>query len=117
MFVPGNEEACRKVLARVVAADPWTYTLGDSSGPLVILRIPDQKALPEKTRWEGDLPGTTLAAAPDIMERAERITWMKNGKRGPNRIRPPRDWLSDYLAGCVADTGRPARDCTSTLVG
>ena len=40
MFVPGNEEACRKQLTRVVAADPSTYTLGDPTGPLVIPTCP-----------------------------------------------------------------------------
>jgi putative DNA primase/helicase len=97
MFVPGNEEDCRKKLARIVAADPLTYTLGDRAGPLVILRIPEAKALPQQTRWEGDLPGTTLAATADIMERAERLIWMKKGQWGPYRIRPPRDFISDYL--------------------
>ncbi len=97
MFVPGNEEDCRKHLARVVAADPWTYTLGDASGPLVILRVPDKAALPSETRWEGDLPGTTLAAPADVMERAERIIWMKDSQWGPYRIRPPRDFVTDYL--------------------
>ena len=45
MFVPGNEEDCRTKLARVVAADPCTFTLGDPSGPLVILRVPDKEDL------------------------------------------------------------------------
>jgi putative DNA primase/helicase len=53
--------------------------------------------LPPKTQWEGDLPGTTLALPPDVMLRAERITWMREGKFGPYRIRPPRDFISDYL--------------------
>jgi putative DNA primase/helicase len=97
MFDPGNEADCRSKLARIVAADPCTYTLGDPSGPLVILRVPDKEALPQETRWEGDLPGTTLAAPADVMERAERITWMRTGQWGPYRIRPPRDFISDYL--------------------
>jgi hypothetical protein len=97
MFVPGNEEDCRKKLARVVAADPWTYSLGDLEGPLVILRVPEAKALPQQTRWEGDLPGTTLAAPADVMERAERIAWMREGRWGPYRIPPPRNFVSDYL--------------------
>jgi putative DNA primase/helicase len=71
--------------------------LGDPSGPLVILRVPDKEDLPAETRWEGDLPGTTLAAPADVMERAERITWMKKGQWGPYRIRPPRDFVTDYL--------------------
>ena len=94
MFVPGNEEECRNLLDRVVAADPWTYTLGDPTGPLVILRVPDKDALPPETRWEGDLPGTTLAAPADVMERAERMIWMKKGRWGPYRVRPPRDFVS-----------------------
>jgi hypothetical protein len=110
MFTPGNEEACRKLLAGVVAADQWTYTLGDVSGPLVILRVPGQAALPEETKWEGDLPGTTLAAPADVMERAERITWMKKGQSGPYRIRPPRDFVTDYLTQMRGRYGaRPLR--------
>ena len=97
MFVPGNEEDCRTKLARVVAADPCTFTLGNPSGPLVILRVPDKGDLPAETRWEGDLPGTTLATAADVMERAERVIWMKEGQWGPYRIRPPRDFINDYL--------------------
>jgi putative DNA primase/helicase len=110
MFVPGNEEDCRKRLTRVVAADPCTYTLGDPTGPLVILRVPDKEALPQETRWEGDLPGTTLAAPADVMERAERITWMKEGEWGPYRIRPPRDFITDYLTQMRGRYGaRPLR--------
>ena len=37
LYVPGNEEVCRRQLDRVVAADPLTYTLGDQSGPLASL--------------------------------------------------------------------------------
>ena len=66
-FEPGNEEECRTRLDRVVAADPWTFSLGDPTGPLVILRVPDEDALPSNTQWEGDLPGTTLATPPDVM--------------------------------------------------
>ena len=110
MFVPGNEDDCRRRLTRVVAADPYTYTLGDTAGPLVILRVPDKKALPTETRWEGDLPGTTLAAPADVMERAERIIWMKKGQWGPYRIRPPRDFISDYLTQMRGRYGaRPLR--------
>jgi len=47
-FVPGNEAECRKQLDRVVAADERTYTLGDPTGPIVILRIPDKDTLPRK---------------------------------------------------------------------
>ena len=98
LFVPGNEENCRKLLDRIVAADQWTFTLGDPTGPLVILRVPDKDALPKKTRWEGDLPGTTLAMPADVMERAERIKWMRKGDGGRfYRARPPRDFVSDYL--------------------
>jgi putative DNA primase/helicase len=96
-YEPGNEQVCRERLDDVVAADPWTYTLGDPTGPLVILRIPEKDALPPATRWEGDLPGTTLAAPADIMERAERLTWMKQGQWGPYRIFPPRNFIGDYL--------------------
>lgn len=110
MFVPGNEEACRQLLGREVIADPFTYTLGDPTGPLVILRVPHEEELPSETRWEGDLPGTTLAAPPDIMERAERIVWMKKGKFGPFRCRPPRDFINDYLTQLRGRYGaRPLR--------
>ena len=110
LFVPGNEEECRKLLDRVVAADPWTYTLGDPTGPLVILRVPDKDALPPETRWEGDLPGTTIAAPADVMQRAERIIWMKKGQWGPYRIRPPRDFITDYLTQMRGRYGaRPLR--------
>ena len=98
LFVPGNEEKCRNLLDCVVAADPHTYTLGDQTGPLAILRVPDKEELPPETRWEGDLPGTTLAAPPDVMLRAERISWMRRNNKGfLYRARPPRDFVSDYL--------------------
>jgi hypothetical protein len=110
MFVPGNEEDCRSKLARVVAEDPCTYTLGDPSGPLMILRVPDKEDLPAETRWEGDLPGTTLAAPADVMERAERLTWMREDQWGPYRIRPPRDFVTDYLTQMRGRYGaRPLR--------
>jgi hypothetical protein len=96
-FMPGHEGECRKLLDRVVAADQWTFTLGDRTGPLVILRKPHEDALPIETQWEGDLPGTTLAAPADVMLRAEQMTWMREGKFGPYRIRPPRDFICDYL--------------------
>jgi putative DNA primase/helicase len=100
-YEPGNEEECRKQLDRVVAADPRTYTLGEPGGPLVILRVPDKDALPPETRWEGDLPATTLAMTPDIMERAERLEWMQKagGKGEPRLFRtsPPRAFVGDYL--------------------
>jgi putative DNA primase/helicase len=110
-FVPGNEEVCRKRLDAEVAADPSTYILGDPSGPLVILRVPDRNALPPETRWEGDLPGTTLAMPADVMERAERIEWMRNGKNGFfRRARPPRDFITDYLTQMRGRYGaRPLR--------
>lgn len=110
LFVPGNEEECRKLLDCVAAADPRTYTLGDPTGPLVILRVPDKTALPSNTRWEGDLPGTTLATSADIMQRAERIRWMKEGRFGRYRIRPPRDFINDYLMQMLGQYGaRPLR--------
>ena len=108
LFMPGNEEECRRLLDRVVAADPWTFTLGDPTGPLVILRVPDKDALPLDTRWEGDLPGTTLATPADVMLRAERMTWMREGKFGPYRIRPPRDFISDYLTQMQGQYGARA---------
>jgi putative DNA primase/helicase len=101
LFAPGNEEECRKQLDRVVAADPRTYTLGDPTGPLVILRVPAEDDLPREVRWEGDLPGTTLALAADIMQRAERLTWVQRAggtsKNRINRTGPPRTFIGDYL--------------------
>ncbi len=60
MFAPGNEEACRELLARVVAADQLTYTLGDTSGPLMILRIPDK----ECTAGENEMGGRPTGNIP-----------------------------------------------------
>jgi putative DNA primase/helicase len=110
LFVPGNEKKCRKLLDRVVAADPRTYTLGDPTGPLVILRVPDADTLPPETQWKGDLPGTTLATPADVMQRAERIRWMRKGKNGTYRARPSRDFISDYLTQMWGQYGaRPLR--------
>jgi putative DNA primase/helicase len=110
MYIPGNEQACHQLLSRAVIADPSTYTLGDPTGELVILRAPDKDALPPETRWEGDLPGTTLALNPDIIERAERIIWMKRGQWGPYRIMPPRPFVNDYLTQMRGRYGaRPLR--------
>ena len=100
-YEPGNEEECRQQLDRVVAADPRTYTLSEPSGPLVILRVPEKDTLPSETRWEGDFPGTTLATPADIMQRAERLQWMRRarGKDGSRlyRASPPRAFVADYL--------------------
>jgi hypothetical protein len=110
-FVPGNEEQCRKLLNRVVAEDARTFTLGDPAGPLVILRVPDEETLPAATRWEGDLPGTTLATPADIMQRAERITWVQRaGGKGEGRLvrtRPPRDFVTDYQTQMRGRYGAP----------
>jgi hypothetical protein len=98
VFEPGNEENCRQRLAQVVAADPNTYCLGRPTGPLVILRVPENSELPDGNAWGGDIPGTTLASSPDIMLRAERITWIRQGRKGNYyRSRPPRDFINDYL--------------------
>jgi putative DNA primase/helicase len=114
MFVPGNEEECRKLLDRVVAADSRTYTLGDPTGPLVIMRIPKDDELPPDTQWEGDLPGTTLAMSADIMQRAEQLEWRQRagGKAGNRIVRthPPRAFVSDYLVQMRGQYGaRPLR--------
>jgi putative DNA primase/helicase len=113
-YEPGNEEECRKLLDRVVADDLRTFTLGDPAGPLVILRVPDKEALPSDTRWEGDLPGTTLAMPPDIMQRAEGLVWMQRaGGKGAtrlNRTHPPRGFINDYLVQMRGHYGaRPLR--------
>jgi hypothetical protein len=96
-YFPGNAAACRDALDEAVAADPRTFTIG---GQLVILRLPDQKT-PEFENWSGNLPGTTPALPPDIIERAEKLTWMgpAGGKGGPRqkRIHPPRAFCGDYI--------------------
>ena len=102
LFVPGNEDECRKRLDGVVTADPKTFTLGDPTGPLVILRVPDKKTLlPSNTRWEGDLPGTMLAMPADIMQRAEQLVWkQRGGGKSAGRLlhtHPPRPFVADYL--------------------
>ncbi len=111
LFVPGNEEKCRKLLDCVVAADPRTFTLGDPTGPLVILRVPDKDALPPETRWEGDLPGTTLATPADIMQRAEQLEWKQRaGGKSANRVvrtHPPRGFVADYLTQMRGQYGAP----------
>jgi hypothetical protein len=97
LFVPGNEQACRETLDLAVAADARTFVLA-GGGPLVILRVPDKSTLEAGVRWDGDLPGTTMATPADVMERAEKISWMKIGpKEQVYRIRPPRDFISDYI--------------------
>jgi putative DNA primase/helicase len=98
-YFPGNEQACREALDRVVAADDLVFTL--NGGPLVILRVPNESALPKEAVWGGDLPATTLATPADIMERAEKLSWMyRTGSRGEQRWvrrKPPRQFVADYL--------------------
>jgi hypothetical protein len=108
LYEPGNEGLCRKLIDQAVAADPRTFTLGDRGGPLVILRVPTEEALPSDTKWEGDLPGTTLAAPADIVERAQRIPWYRRGKReGLVRVHAPRLFASDYLVQMRGRYGAP----------
>jgi hypothetical protein len=111
LFAPGNEEACRWQIDRSVAADPRTFTLGDPTGPLVILRVPKEDELPREIRWEGDLPGTTLALPADIMQRAERLRWAQRagGKSDKRVVRtgPPRTFVSDYLTQMRGNYGAP----------
>jgi putative DNA primase/helicase len=101
LYAPGKEQKCRELLDHVVAADGCTFTLGDRSGPLVILRKPKDDTLPSGTKWQGDLPAATLAKPADIMMRAERLTWMQRagGKSDDRFIRtaPPRAFVNDYL--------------------
>jgi hypothetical protein len=96
-YVPGNESACRTALDKVVAADLLTFTSGDI---LTILRVPDLEK-PGLERWGGDLPGTTPAQPADIIERAERLTWMApaggKGEQRWKRCKPPRDFCTDYI--------------------
>jgi hypothetical protein len=101
LYLPGNEQECREFLNQAVAADGRTFTLGDRSGPLIILRKPEEDTLPSATKWEGDLPAATLAKTADIMMRAERLQWMQRagGKSGTRMVRtsPPRAFINDYL--------------------
>ena len=109
-YHPGNEDACRTALDKIVAADPSTFTSGEK---LVILRVPDRNK-PGLERWSGDLPGTTLALPPDVIERAEKLTWMtRTGGRGQSwsRGKPPRDFCTDYI------TQRRSRYGARPLVG
>ncbi len=96
-YFPGNEAVCRDAVDKIVAADQSTFTSGNL---LVVLRVPNRKT-PGLERWNGDLPGTTQALAPDIIERAERLSWMtRTGGRGEQRwqrSRPPRDFCADYI--------------------
>jgi hypothetical protein len=96
-YIPGNETACREALDRVAAADPATFTLGDT---LVILRVPDRQAS-EFERWGSDLPGTSRALPADVIERAEKLSWMTpvggKGDRRYKRTKPPRDFCTDYI--------------------
>jgi hypothetical protein len=110
-FVPGNEGQCRRLLDHVVAADALTYTLGDPTGPLVILRMPEKDSLASSVRWEGDPPGTELATTADIMLRAEQLRWQRpSSSGGLIRTRPPRDFVGDYLIQMRGKYGaRPLR--------
>jgi hypothetical protein len=107
-YFPGNEAACRDALDEIVAADPHTFTVGDK---LVILRVPDQTT-PEFEKWNGDLPGTTQVLPADVVERAERLAWMRPARGGGyKRSKPPRDFCSDYI------TQRRGRYSARPLVG
>jgi putative DNA primase/helicase len=98
-YFPGNEQVCRDALDRIVASDDLVFTL--DGGPLVILRVPNDRSLPKEASWGGDLPATTLATAADVMERAEKLPWMyRQGGKGGERWRrgsPPRQFVADYL--------------------
>jgi hypothetical protein len=101
LYVPGNEQKCRELLDQAVAADGQTFTLGDRSGPLIILRKPDQDALPSDTFWDEDLPGATLATPADIVMRAERLQWYQraggNSESHYRRTLVPRGFAKEYL--------------------
>ena len=111
LYVPGKEDECRNLLNRVVAADPRTFTLGDPTGPLAILRVPGKDALPPDTKWDGDLPGTTLATPADVMQRAEQLVWkQRGGGKSENRIvrtHPPRAFVTDFLIQMRGQFGAP----------
>lgn len=96
LYAPGNEEACRRAIDRVVADDERAFTL-EGSGLLAILRVPETEDQAPGVKWDGDLPGTTLATTPDIMERAERLKWMRTTRTGESRIYPPRGFVADYI--------------------
>jgi hypothetical protein len=97
LYVPGNEEVCRRALDQIVAADERVFTL-EGSGLLSILRAPERETQSPGIQWEGDLPGTTLATVADVMERAERLTWKRPGKNGiPRRVHPPQGFVGNWL--------------------
>ena len=110
-YAPGNEEECRKQIDLTVAADARTFTLGDPAGPLVILRVPKKDELPTNTKWDCDLPGTTVAMNADIIQRAERLKWAQraggNGKQRVVRTSPPRSFVNDYLIQMRGQYGAP----------
>jgi hypothetical protein len=107
LYEPGNENSCRKLLDQAVAADHRTFTLGDRGGPLVILRVPKEEELPAETKWQGDLPGTTLATPADVVERAQTIPWYQRRKGRLVRIHAPRLFASDYLLQMRGGYGAP----------
>jgi hypothetical protein len=76
---------------------PVTFSLGDI---LAILRVPQDGTVPDDVLWKGDLPATTVARAADIIERAERLTWMKPSPGTTakfKRSHVPREFCADYL--------------------
>jgi len=110
LYVPGNESKCRELLDQAVAADGRTFTLGDRSGPLIILRKPDQDTLPAETTWDADLPGATLATPADIVMRAERLQWYQRGggkSEGRTfRTLVPRGFAKEIWSRCVDNMRR-----------
>jgi hypothetical protein len=58
------------------------------------------------------MPGTTMARAADIMLCAERLEWMRNGKKGPYRVYPPRQFVGDYIQQVGGQGARPLRGLT-----
>ena len=110
LYAPGNESKCRELLDQAVAADGRTFTLGDRSGPLIILRKPDQDTLPAETTWDADLPGATLATPADIVMRAERLQWYQRGggkSEGRTfRTLVPRGFAKEIWSRCVDNMRR-----------
>jgi hypothetical protein len=107
--VPGYEATNRQLIQQKIIADPELF---NRNGLLVRLRVPETDEMVEGTEWKGDMPGTTMAKPADIMLCAERLVWMRNGKKGPYRVHPPRPFVGDYIPQLGGEGARPLRGLT-----
>ena len=58
------------------------------------------------------MPGTAIAKPADVILCAERLTWMKNGKKGPYRVHLPRQFVGDYIQQVGGQGAKPLRGLT-----